>query len=53
MVAETVTLAMYYPYELVKVRIVTKNDEYNYKSIPDAFKRIVQESGIRGLYTGA
>jgi hypothetical protein len=37
MVAEAITLAMYYPYEIIKVRIIAKNDIYQYKSLPDAF----------------
>jgi len=39
-VAEAISLAVYYPYEIVKVRMIAKNDKFNYTSIPDAFKKI-------------
>jgi hypothetical protein len=52
-VAEAVTLAMYYPYEIIKVRIIAKNDQYQYKSLPDAFKKMYNQGGLRGMYTGS
>lgn len=52
-VAEAVTLALYYPYEIVKVRIVAKNDKYQYKSLPDAFQKMYAQGGIKGMYTGS
>ena len=39
-IAEAVSMIIYYPYEIVKVRMIAKNDKFNYKSIPDAFKKI-------------
>lgn len=46
-------MIIYYPYEIVKVRMIAKNDKYNYKSIPDAFKKILKASGPQGLYSGS
>ena len=36
-IAECLSLLIYYPYEVVKVRMLTKSHVYQYKSIPDAF----------------
>ena len=36
-IAETLSLLMYYPYEMMKVRIIAKNDKYKYKSVSDGF----------------
>ena len=52
-IAEAFSLAVYYPYEIVKVRMIAKNDKFNYSSIPDAFKKIYLSTGIKGLYSGS
>ena len=49
-IAEGLSMLIYYPYEIVKVRIVAKNDQFAYKSIPDAFKKIIQQDGKLGIY---
>ena len=33
-IGETLTLAVCFPFELVKARLMAKNHFYNYKSIP-------------------
>jgi hypothetical protein len=32
--------------------MIAKNEQYQYKSIPDAFKKIINHSGFKGLYQG-
>ena len=51
-IAEVISLLIYYPYELVKIRLLTKNDIYKYESVSDAFVKIVRKDGVRGLYRG-
>lgn len=52
-IAEAVSMVVYYPYEIIKVRMIAKNDKFNYTSIPDAFKKICASSGFKGLYSGS
>lgn len=52
-VAEAITLCLYYPFEIIKVRIVAKNEQYGYKSLPDAFKKMYAQGGLKGMYTGS
>lgn len=42
-IAEVIALIAYYPYELVKVRFLTKNDKYGYQSVSDAFIKILKK----------
>lgn len=51
-VAEIFSLFIYYPYELVKIRLLTKNDLYRYTSVSDAFYKILKLDGVTGLYRG-
>ena len=51
--AEAMSICFYYPFEIVKVRMIAKNDTYGYKSIPDAFKKIIIADGNFGLWKGA
>ncbi len=51
-IAEILALIVYYPFELVKVRFLTKNDVYGYRSVSDAFVKIVRKDSIPGLYRG-
>lgn len=51
-IAEVISLLIYYPYELVKIRLLTKNDIYQYSSVSDAFVKITRKDGVRGLYRG-
>ena len=52
-IAEAVSMIIYYPYEIVKVRMIAKNDKFKYQSIPDAFKKIYIANGPLGLYSGS
>jgi Mitochondrial carrier protein len=53
-IAECVALSIYYPFELIKVRLLTKNDHYQYNSVSHAFKKIAttDKAGPLGLYRG-
>jgi len=50
--SEMMSMLIYYPYEIIKVRYVAKNDSYKYKGITDGFRNIVKEQGVLGLYKG-
>ena len=39
-VAETAALIFYYPFELIKVRFISKQQQYGYKSVSDSFRKI-------------
>lgn len=41
-VAEFFTLIVYYPYDLVKCRLQSKNYIFKYRNIPHAFKKEIQ-----------
>lgn len=51
-IAELLALIIYYPFELVKVRFLTKNDKYGYNSVSDAFVKILRKDSAPGLYRG-
>lgn len=51
-IAEIFALTVYYPYELIKVRFLTKNDKYGYESVSDAFVKILRKDTVFGLYKG-
>lgn len=51
-VAETFTLLLYYPYDLIKSRLQTSNRVYQYKSLLHAFRKEVSENGVLSLYKG-
>lgn len=53
-IAECIALSIYYPFELIKVRLLTKNDYYKYHSVSDAFRKIINNDklGVLGLYRG-
>ena len=52
--AELAALPIYYPYDLVKVRMQTSQAKYGYRNIFDAFIKIWQQNqgSIRSFYTG-
>jgi hypothetical protein len=53
-VAELFTLLVYYPYDLVKCRLQSKNYEFKYQNIPHAFKKEISDAkSIMPLYRGA
>ena len=45
-------MLIYYPYEIIKVRYIAKNDIYNYRGITHGFKSICKADGVKGLYKG-
>jgi len=52
-VSEAISMLIYYPYEIFKVRYIAKNDKYRYKGITDCFTKIVKTNGVPGLYKGS
>lgn len=52
MLSEVIALTVYYPFELIKVRLLTKNDVYKYDSISDAAIKILRKDKVSGLYWG-
>ena len=52
-IAEALTLIAHFPYDMIKCRLQSKNYFFKYKNLPHAFKKIVREDGVMGLYQGA
>jgi hypothetical protein len=50
--AETFTLLVYYPFDLIKCRLQTSNRVYQYKSLLHAFTKEITENGVLSLYKG-
>lgn len=50
--AQTLSLSLYYPFNLIKCRLQTSNSTYEYKSIVHAFQTEYKRHGIRSLYKG-
>jgi hypothetical protein len=50
--SELFCLTVYFPFDLIKCRLQSKNCEFGYKNIPDAFFKEINQHGIRGLYQG-
>ena len=51
-IAEALSMLIYYPYEIVKVRYIAKNDIYHYRGITHGFASIFKKDGLKGLYKG-
>ena len=51
--AEFFTLIVYYPYDLVKCRLQSKNYVFKYRNIPHAFSKEIQQGSIASLYKGS
>ena len=51
-ISEIIALFIYYPFELVKVRLLTKNDVFKYYSVSDGFSKILKKNSVPGLYKG-
>jgi len=51
--AEIICLSMYFPFDLVKTRLQSKNHIYKYKSVYDAFAKEIKQDGVKSLYQGA
>jgi len=42
-----------YPLEMIRIRLLTMNDVYKYRSVSHAVRKISREETWRGLYRGA
>lgn len=51
-VAECLSMVMYYPLELVRIRFLTSNHIYKYQNVSDAFTKILRSESVPGLYRG-
>ena len=52
-IAEFFTLLVYYPYDLVKCRLQSKNYHFKYRSVPHAFHKEISQGSILSLYRGS
>ena len=52
-VAEFFTLLVYYPYDLIKCRLQSKNYIFKYRNLPHAFSKEIKEGSIFALYRGS
>ena len=51
--AETITLLVQYPYDLIKCRLQSVNYIFKYQNLPHAFRQEAKKNGVRSLYNGA
>jgi hypothetical protein len=49
---ELFTLLFYYPYDLIKCRLQSKNYHFKYRNLPHAFRKEITEGIIFSLYRG-
>ena len=52
-IAELFTLLVYYPFDLIKCRLQSKNYIFKYKNLPHAFMKEIKEGSVLALYRGA
>jgi len=52
-ISEFFTLLVYYPFDLIKCRLQSKNYVFKYKNLPHAFRKEIRENSVFGLYRGA
>lgn len=52
-IAEFFTLLVYYPYDLIKCRLQSKNYHFKYRNIPHAFRKEISQGSIFSLYRGS
>jgi hypothetical protein len=52
-VAEFFTLLVYYPYDLIKCRLQSKNYFFKYQNLPHAFSKEIREGSLLSLYRGS
>lgn len=52
-VAESLTILVHFPYDLIKCRLQSKNYIFKYKNLPHAFKKEIKNNGFMALYQGA
>ena len=48
--AETLTLLVQYPYDLIKCRLQSVNYVFKYQNLPHAFRKEIKNNGVRSLY---
>lgn len=51
-IAEMLSMLISYPYEVIKVRFIAKNDVYNYRGVAHGMQTILKKDGPVGLYKG-
>ena len=51
--AESITLLVQYPYDLVKCRLQSVNYYFRYQNLPHAFRKEIKTNGVGSLYQGA
>lgn len=44
--SELLSLIVFYPFELIKIRLLTKNEVYKYESVVDAFIKILMKDSV-------
>lgn len=52
-VAEFFTLLVYYPFDLIKCRLQSKNYFFKYRNLPHAFAKEIKEGSVAALYKGS
>ena len=52
-IAESLTILVHFPYDLIKCRLQSKNYIFKYKNLPHAFKKEIKNNGVSSLYQGA
>lgn len=45
-IAELIALSFYYPFDLIKTRMQTSNEKYQYRSVIDAFMKIYEQEAL-------
>lgn len=51
--SEIFTLLFYYPYDLIKSRLQTRNFHFKYKNLVHAFRSVIKKEGTSQLYKGS
>ena len=51
--AESLTILVHFPYDLIKCRLQSKNYLFKYKNLPHAFRKEIKNNGFLSLYTGS
>jgi hypothetical protein len=52
-IAESITLLVRFPFDLIKCRLQSKNYIFKYKNLPHAFRKEINNNGVMALYHGA
>jgi hypothetical protein len=48
--SELFCLGVYYPFDLIKCRLQSKNAEFKYENLPHALSKEIKNNGISSLY---